>query len=165
MDDIGHLVLSSFLAIWHVIPIAIAVILFKKFINMKDRKNRLKKNEENEKNGLTLEVRTIKKYQDLGYETTSLKKQDDNTEEGIDLVSNKDDKIFIIKCDNASEAKSINDEKIENFIDYARRYVKDNSLEEKKVEFRYIVAYSDVLHKSASKILKDDFYNCKYVVV
>ena len=50
----GEMILASFLKIWHVIPIIIAIILFKKFMNKKDKKRRINKNEEYEKNGLTL---------------------------------------------------------------------------------------------------------------
>ena len=38
-------------------------------------------------------------------------------------------------------------------------------IKEKNAAFRYVVPYKDLFHKSAIKILTDDDYNCKYVLV
>ena len=62
-----EMIIASFLKIWHLIPLIIFIILLKKFVNKKDKKSRINKNEKNEKNGLKLEVRTQKNYENLGY--------------------------------------------------------------------------------------------------
>ena len=160
MLDASEMIVASLSKIWHLVPIVIAIVVFKKVIDMKDKKRRIKKNEENEKNGLTLEVRTVKKYKDIGYTI-----DEDKKDEGIDLVCTKENKIFLFKCNNISEKKSVIDEDIKAFHTNAMKYVKTNNIDVKNVEYRYAIAYNDVLHKSASKILKDDFYNCKYVVL
>jgi len=161
----GEMILASFLKIWHVIPIVIAIILFKKFMNKKDKKRRINKNEEHEKNGLTLELRTRKKYEDLGYKVISPEIQEGETDQIIDLVCSKDDKTLLFQCKNASTSKSITGEDIKKFHSYALNYVKSNDMAEKDVEFRYVIPYSDVLHKSAIKILTNDSYNCKYMIL
>ena len=69
-----EMIIASFLKIWHLIPLIIFIILLKKFVNNKDKKSRINKNDENEKNGLTLEVRTQKNYENLGYEVKYQKK-------------------------------------------------------------------------------------------
>jgi len=161
----GEMVLASFLKIWHVIPIVIAIILFKKFMNKKDKKRRVSQNEEHEKNGLTLELRTRKKYEASGYKVISTEMQKGENAQGIDLVCSKDDKILLFQCKNASASKSITDEDIKLFHTNALKYVEANDMEENSVEFRFVVAYADVLDKSALKILTDDSYNCKYIVL
>lgn len=158
-----EMIIASFLKIWHLIPLIIFIILLKKFVNNKDKKSRINKNDENEKNGLTLEVRTQKNYENLGYEVKYQKKQE-NTEE-INLVCKRDNKILLIQCKNDSKTKSITEDDIKTFYKNALQYLKTNDIEKKDAQFRYVVAYSDVLHKSAIKILRDDFYNCKYVVL
>ena len=160
MADLGTMVIASLSKIWHLIPIVIAIILFKKFINNKDKKNRIRKNEENEKNGLTLELRTKKKYEDLGY-----KVENDLTNKLIDFLCYKDNRTLLFKCNNSSTSKSITQEDIKIFINNALKYVEINDMEENSVEFRYAISYSDVLDKTATKILIDDKHNCKYVIV
>lgn len=158
-----EMIIASFLKIWHLIPLIIFIILLKKFVNNKDKKSRINKNDENEKNGLTLEVRAQKNYENLGYEVKYQQKQE-NTEE-INLVCKRDNKILLIQCKNDSKTKSITEDDIKTFYKNALQYLKTNDIEKKDAQFRYVVAYSDVLHKSAIKILRDDFYNCKYVVL
>lgn len=157
MLDSSEMIIASLSKVWHLVPIVIAIVLFKKFIDYKDKKRRIKKNEEN---GLTLELRTIKKYEDLGYKIEEGKK-----DQGIDLLCYKGDKTFLFKCNNTSKKKSIIDEDIETFCNNAIKYAKTNDIKSKDVEFRYIIPYNDVLHKSAIKILMDDSYNCKYVAL
>ncbi len=161
----GEMILASFLKIWHVIPIVIAIILFKKFMNKKDKKRRISQNEEHEKNGLTLEVRARKKYEDLGYKVISPEIQEGEKTQGIDLVCSKDDKTFLFQCKNTSISKSITSEDIKAFHTHALKYVETNDMEENNVEFRFVIHYTDVLDKSAIKILTDDSYNCKYMVL
>ncbi|PHR72986.1 MAG: hypothetical protein COA66_04100 [Arcobacter sp.] len=156
-----EMIIASFLKIWHLIPLIIFIILLKKFVNKKDKKSRINKNEENEKNGLTLEVRTQKNYENLGYEVTQEKKE----EEKIDFICSRDNKILLIQCQNDSKEKSITENDIKTFYKNALQYLKTNNIEKKDAQFRYVIAYSDVLNKSAIKILRDDFYNCKYVVL
>ena len=127
---------------------------------MKDKKRILNKNEENEKNGLTLELRTRKKYEDSGY-----KVEEGKDIEGIDLLMFKNDKTLLFQCKNHSQSKSITSEDIKIFHSNALKYIKTNDIDEDDVEFRYVVPYSDVLHKSAIKILTTDSYNCKYMVI
>ena len=156
----GEMVIASLSKIWHLIPIVIAIILIKKFVYKRDKKRILNKNEENEKNGLTLELRTVRKYEELGYKVEEGKK-----DQGIDLLCYKDDKALLIQCKNYSKSKSITGKDIKIFHKNAIQYVKTNDIEEKDIGFRYVIPYSDVLHKSAIKILMDDYYNCKYVVI
>lgn len=153
----SEMIIASLSKVWHLVPIVIAIILLKKFINNKDKKEKMLKNQENEKNGLTLQLRTIKKYEALGYKISSHEKQK------IDLVLSKNEKILLIKFNTTSESKSVKDEDIKTFYNDANEYIKENEIKE-KVEFRYVIAYMDVLHKSAIKILTDNTYNCKYVV-
>ncbi len=161
----GEMILASLSKIWHIVPIVIAIILFKKFMNKKDKERRIKRNEEHEKQGLTLELRTVKKYEEWGYTVTSHELEEGEKDQAIDLLCYKDDKTLIIQCKNASEPKSITAEDIKIFHSNALKYVETNNIEKNKVEFRYVIPYTDVLDKSAVKILTDDFYNCKYVVL
>ncbi len=160
MGSLSDIAINAVYQLWHLLPIIIIIVLFKKYIDHKDKKHRKNKNEENEKNGLTLEVRTVKKYEDIGYKVESLENED-----GIDLICTKVDKIFLVLCNNSIDKKSIINDDIKAFYKKAIKYVKDNQLEIKSVEFRYIIANKDALDKSAIEILMDDFYNCKYVVL
>lgn len=157
----GEMILASLSKIWHLVPIVLAIVLFKIFLNKKSNKDRIKKNEENEKQGLSLISRTIKKYEDSGY-TVINNALDDF---GIDLLCSKDDKTLLIKCSNDTNPKSISSEDIIAFHTNAKKYIKSSDLEPKSVEFRYGILYRDVLDKSAIKILTDDSYNCKYMVL
>ena len=165
MGSLSDIAINALYQLWHLVPIIIVIVLFKKYIDNKDKKIRKDKNEENEKNGFTLEVRTVKKYEDIGYKVESLKKEDSLREDGIDLICTKVDKIFLVKCNDSSDKKSITNDDIKAFYKNAIKYVKDNQLEIKNVEFRYMIANKDALDKSAIEILMDDFYNCKYVVL
>ena len=156
MGNLSDIAINALYQLWHLLPIIIVIVLFKKYIDNKDKKTRKNKNEENEINGLTLEVRTVKKYEDIGYKVIK---------EGLNLICTKENKTLLIQCNNTIEAKSITDEDIKAFYTDARTYVKENELEIKDVEFRYVIAYKDALNKSAIRILMDDFYNCKYVVL
>jgi hypothetical protein len=51
------------------------------------------------------------------------------------------------------------------FYDNTIEYINTNKIKEKDTTFRYVVPYKDLFHKSAIKILTDDDYNCKYVLV
>lgn len=155
--------MASLSNIWHIVPIIIAIVLFKKYMNMRNRKNIILKNEEYEKKGFTLQSRAIKKYKDLGYEVTILKDEDKKL--GLDLLCIKNKKSIIVQCKNSFELKSIIDEDIKTFCNNAKKYSKENNIEKSDVEFRYIIPYSDVLNKTAIKILSDDYYNCKYVIL
>jgi len=161
--DISYMIMASLSNIWHIVPIIIAIVLFKKYMNMRNRKNIILKNEEYEKNGFTLQSRAIKKYKDLGYEVTILKDEDKKL--GLDLLCIKNKKSIIVQCKNSFELKSIIDEDIKTFCNNAKKYSKENNIEKSDVEFRYIIPYSDVLNKTAIKILSDDYYNCKYVIL
>ncbi len=161
MVSATDMVIGSFSKIWHIIPIVIAIIFLKKYINKKDKDRQINKNEENEKNGLTLELRTINKYKESGYKVI----EDSTKDQGVDLLCSKDDKTLLFKCNNSSESKSITGEDIKTFHRDAIKYVKANDIEKNGVEFRYVVPYTDVLDKSAIKILEDDGYNCKYMVL
>ena len=159
------MIIASLLKIWHLIPIIMAIVLFKKVMAWKEKKRRINNNEENEKNGLTLELRTAKKYEKLGYKVTYHEIKDGEENQGIDLLCSKDDKTLLFKCKNYSKSKSITQEDIKTFHKNAINYVKNNEMEVNNVEFRYVIPYSDVLDKSAIKILMDDSYNCKYIVI
>ena len=165
MVDAGDMIIASLSKVVHLVPIVIAIVLFKKYTNKKDKKRRITINEENEKNGLTLELRTANKYEDLGYNVTYQKSEDCNTNLGIDLLCSKDDKTLLFQCKNNSEPKSITAEDIKTFHSNATNYVKTNDIEENNVEFRFVIPYSDVLDKSAIKVFTDNIYNCKYMVL
>jgi len=160
MGSLSDIVINAIFQLWHLIPIVIVIILFKKFIDKKDKKHKINKNEENEKNGLTLELRTVKKYENLGY-----KIYDEIEDEGIDLVCSKNDKTLLVQCKNNSKSKSITEDDIKTFYTNAIKYIKANNIEKKDVNFRFVIPYKDVLDKTAIKILTDDSYNCKYVIV
>lgn len=161
MTNSSEMIISSLSYIWHLIPIIIFIILLKKFISAKDNKKRKTRNEENEKNGLTLELRTIKRYEDLGYKVVSNKIQNQD----IDMFCYKDDKTILVKCKNSSDSKSIKEEDIMAFYNCAINYINSKNIKEENAVFRYVVPYKDIFHKSAINILMDDSYNCKYVLV
>ncbi len=161
----SEMILASLSKIWHLVPIVIAIILFKKFINNKDNRTKINKHEENEKEGLTLELRAVKKYESLGFKVIYSETNDDKKESDIDLICTKDDKTVLIKCNNSSKSKSISAEDIETFYTNANNYVKNNEIEKNSVSYRYVILYRDVLDKSAIRILSDDSYNCKYMVL
>ena len=161
MANSTEMIIGSLSYIWHLIPITIFIILLKKFLTHKDNKKRKIKNEENEENGLTLELRTIKKYEDLGYKVVSNKIEN----QSINMICYKDDKTILIKYNNSSNSNSIKEENIIAFYDSAIKYINKNKIKEKNAAFRYVVPYKDLYHKSAIKILTDDSYNCKYVLV
>jgi len=156
MGSLSDILINGLSQLWHLLPIIIIIVLFKKYIDNKDKKIRKMKNEENEKNGLTLKVRAIKKYEYIGYKVVE--------NESI-LVCVKENKTILIQCNNTIESKSITDENIKSFYSTVIKYVKENQLEIKNVEFRYVIAYKDALNKSAIEIILDEFYNCKYVVL
>jgi len=160
-----EMIIASLSKIWHLIPIVIAIILFKRFMDKNEKKRKIKINEEHEKNGLTLELRTVKKYEDLGYKVIQHNTQESEDNQGVDLLCSKDDKTLLFQCKNHSQTKSITDEDIKIFHSNALKYIKTNDIKEDNVEFRYVVPYSDVLHKSAIKVLTNDSYNCKYMVI
>jgi len=160
-----EMIIASLSKIWHLVPIVIAIILFKRFMDKKEKNRRIKLNEEHEKNGLTLALRTVKKYEDLGYKVIQHNTQEGEKDQGIDLLCSKDDKTLLFQCKNHSQSKSITSEDIKIFHSNALKYIKTNDIDEDDVEFRYVVPYSDVLHKSAIKILTTDSYNCKYMVI
>ena len=139
----------------------IAIVLFKKFINHQVIKRQTIKNEEHEKNGLTLEIRTRNKYEDMGYTIEEIQPND----QGIDFLMCKDNKTLLIQCNNNSQAKSIKEEEIKTFHRNASNYAKTNNMIGANMELRYIIPNSNVLHKSAIKILSNESYGCKYVVV
>lgn len=159
--DVSEMILASLSKIWHLVPIVIAIILFRKYITYRDKKQKMIKNEENEKNGLPLETRTKNKYEDLGYEIVN----QDIEAQGIDLHMKRDDKSFLFIFDKNSETKSVKENNITNFIDDGLEYMRENNLDDKDVELRYVIQYSDVLHKSAINILGYNNFNCKYLVL
>jgi len=165
MADLGDMIIGSLSKVWHLIPIVIFIILFKKFMTNKDKKRRININKEHEKSGQSLKSRTIEKYEKLGYKVIDKKRENPKEEQGIDIICNKDDKIFLIKCNNNSKSKSIKDEDIKAFHKSAINYVETNNLEKNDVKFRYVIHYEDALDKSARIILKNDSYNCKYVII
>ena len=161
--DISYMIMASLSNIWHIVPIIITIIIFKKYMNMRNRKNIMSKNSEYEKNGLTLEIRARKKYEKLDYIVSSF--DNEEKELGLDLLCKKEEKVIIIQCKNCFDRKSITEKDIKTFCNNASKYIKQNNIQKANVEFRYIIPYSDVLDKSAVKILSDDYYNCKYVVL
>ena len=161
----SEMIISSLSQVWHLIPIVIFIFVFKKFMDNKGRKYKININEEYEKKGQSLEFRTIEKYEKLAYKIIYDETKDDKKEQGIDIVCNNNNQTFLIKCNNNSKSKSITAEDIKAFHKNAMEYVKTNNLEKKNVKFRYVIHYEDALDKSARNILKDDSYNCKYVII
>lgn len=157
----SEMIIASLSNIWHIVPIIIGIILLKKYVTNKDIKNRMIKNQENEKNGLTLELRTRKKYEELGYKITSL----ENENQGIDFIMIKNDKTLLVKCKNSYEKKSIKDEDIEIFCANANKYLETNNINKSDAQFRYVIPYANALHKSAIKTFADEDNNCKYLVL
>lgn len=157
------MVIASFLKIWHIIPIIIGVILFKKYIDSKDRKRRVKLNEEFEKEGLSLALRTGQKYEKLGYEVVYNQLEDENN--AVELICSKDGKTLLFQCKKETNPKSISADDIEAFIDEASKYVKSNSIDKSLVELRCAVLHPEIFDKSAMKLLSDDNNNCKYIVL
>ena len=164
MLDISDMIIASLSKVWHLIPIVIFIILFKKFINNKDKKRRININEELVKKGQSLELRTVDKYEKLGFDVI-YNQTPEAQKQGIDLICTKDEQTFLIKCNNNSKAKSIKDEEIKAFHKNAMEYVKTNNLEKHDVKFRYVIHYEDALDKSAVNILSTNSYNCRYVIV
>lgn len=160
----SEMIISSLSQVWHLIPIVIFIFVFKKFMDNKGRKYKININEEYEKKGQSLEFRTIEKYEKLGFNTIH-NQAPEIEEQGIDIVCTKDEQTYLIKCNNNSKSKSITAEDIKVFHKNAIEYVKTNNLEEKNVKFRYVIHYEDALDKLALNILKDDNYNCKYVII
>ena len=111
----SELVIASLLKIWHIVPIILAIVLFKKYINNKDKKNKIAKNKENEENGLTLPIRAKKKYEKIGYKITEILKNDENYK-GIDLICSKENKIYLVHCDDSTVEKSITEKKNKRFL-------------------------------------------------
>lgn len=157
----SEMIMASFMKIWHLIPIAIAIVLFKIYLNKRDKQKRILKNQAHEKNGLTLEVRTKKQYEDKGYKVKELGEND----QGIDFILSKENKTLLLKCNDTNEPKSITDADIKTFHRNATKYAKENAMEGLNMELRYVIPYNDVLHKSAIKLLSNDSYGCKYVVM
>ncbi|WP_419767099.1 hypothetical protein [Arcobacter sp.] len=160
----SEMIISSLSQVWHLIPIVIFIFVFKKFMGNKGKKYKININEEYEKKGQSLEFRTIEKYEKLGFNTIH-NQAPEIEEQGIDIICTKDEQTYLIKCNNNSKSKSITSEDIKTFHKNAIEYVKTNNLEEKNVKFRYVIHYEDALDKSARNILKDDTYNCKYVII
>jgi len=153
---------ASFLQIWHLIPIAIGIILFKMFLNSKSKKRSIEVNEQHEKNGLTLELRAGKKYEEMGYDVVY---NEQKSEDEIDLLCSRDDKTLLIQCNKNSNKRSISYDDIMSFIDNAKKYLKLNDIEAKGVEFRYVILYPEVLDKSAMSVFTDDSNKCKYMIL
>ena len=159
-SNILEMVLASLEKIWHLVPIVIAVLLFKKFITTRDRKRRIEKNLENENKGLTIKHRTINKYEKLGYKIEEI-----NKSQNLDLICTKDEKSFIMQLNNALNKKTITAQEIEDFINKGKEYIKANNLNVENIEFRYVIPYTDMLEKSAVNIFADDNYKCKYMIL
>ncbi|PLY11016.1 MAG: hypothetical protein C0626_00125 [Arcobacter sp.] len=160
----SEMILASLSKVWHIIPIVIFIVLLKKFMNNKSKKHRININEEHEKKGQSLELRTVEKYEKLGFKVIYNQTKEPK-EDSIDMICTKDEQTFLIKCNNNSKAKSIKAEDIRVFHKSAINYVKTNNLKEHDVKFRYIIHYEDALDKSSKIILKDDYYNCRYVII
>ncbi len=45
------------------------------------------------------------------------------------------------------------------------KYIKDNNLNENSIELKYVIPNKEVLDISAVKVMMNNFYNCKYVIV
>lgn len=161
MVDTSDMIIGSLSKIWHLIPIVIFIILFRKFMNNKAKRYKININEEHEKKGQSLKLRTVEKYEKLGFKVI----YNEPKEDSIDMICTKDEQTFLIQCNNNSKAKSIKAEDIKSFYNNAISYVKTNNIEEQNVNFRYVIHYEDALDKSAKIILKDDYYNCKYVII
>lgn len=156
-----EMILASLSKIWHLIPIVIGIILLKKYLDYRDNQKKMMIHENHEKNGLTIDVRAKKKYEEMGY---TLQETKENVQ-GIDFIMSKDDRTLLIQCNNNTQTKSITAEDILNFHKNAKAYVKENDMVGMNMELRYIIPFKNVLHKSAIQVFSNDHYGCKYVVV
>lgn len=173
MLNIGDVLLGVLSQIWYFIPIIIAIGLFKNYVNKKEkatRQNRNKKRQKefyanNEKKGQEFELRTGRKFEELGYKVVYNGIEKGRKDEGIDLLCYKDNKILLVQCKNYSKPKSVTHEHIKIFHSNAIKYVKTNQIKNKNVEFKYAIPNKNVLDISAIKILMNNFYNCRYIEI
>jgi hypothetical protein len=119
----------------------------------------------NEEKGINLELLTGRKFEELGYKVEYNGLEKGKLDAGIDLICTKENEILLLQCKNYSKPKSITHEHIKIFHSNAMKYIKTNNLDERNTKLKYVIPNKEVLDISAIKVLMNDFYNCKYVVV
>lgn len=119
----------------------------------------------NEEKGINLELLTGRKFEELGYKVIYNGLEKGRLDAGIDLICTKENEILLLQCKNYSKPKSITHEHIKIFHSNAMKYIKTNNLDERNTKLKYVIPNKEVLDISAIKVLMNDFYNCKYVVV
>lgn len=119
----------------------------------------------NEEKGINLELLTGRKFEELGYKVEYHGLEKGRLDGGIDLICTKENEILLLQCKNYSKPKSITHEHIKIFHSNAMKYIKTNNLDERNTKLKYVIPNKEVLDISAIKVLMNDFYNCKYLVV
>ena len=134
--------------------------------NIQDRKKQQREFYiKNEEKGINFELLAGRKFEELGYKVEYHGLEKGRFDAGIDLICTKENEILLLQCKNYNKPKSITHEHIKIFHSNAMKYIKTNNLDERNTKLKYVIPNKEVLDISAIKVLMNDFYNCKYVVV
>lgn len=120
----------------------------------------------NEEKGINFELLAGRKFEELGYKVQYNGLEKSKLDGGIDLICTKENqKTLLVQCKNYSKAKSITHEHIKIFHSNAMKYIKMNNLNENNIELKYVIPNKEVLDISAIKVMMNNFYNCKYLII
>lgn len=120
----------------------------------------------NEEKGINFELLAGRKFEELGYKVQYNGLEKSRLDGGIDLICTKENqKTLLVQCKNYTKPKSITHEHIKVFHSNAMKYIKDNNLNENNVELKYVIPDKEVLDISAIKVMMNNFYRCKYLIV
>lgn len=135
--------------------------------NIQERKSRQREfYRKNEEKGINFELLAGRKFEELGYKVQYNGLEKSRLDGGIDLICTKtNQKTLLVQCKNYSKPKSITHEHIKVFHSNAMKYIKDNNLNENNVELKYVIPDKEVLDISAIKVMMNNFYRCKYLIV
>ncbi|MFX4232758.1 restriction endonuclease [Aliarcobacter butzleri] len=137
--------------------------------NQNTQNNKIRQREfykKNEEKGINFELLAGRKFEELGYKVQYNGLEKSRLDGGIDLICTKvNQKTLLVQCKNYSKPKSITHEHIKVFHSNAMKYIKDNNLNENNIELKYVIPDKDVLDISAIKVMMNDFYRCKYLIV
>lgn len=137
--------------------------------NQNTQNNKIRQREfykKNEEKGINFELLAGRKFEELGYKVQYNGLEKSRLDGGIDLICTKtNQKTLLVQCKNYSKPKSITHEHIKVFHSNAMKYIKDNNLNENNIELKYVIPDKDVLDISAVKVMMNNFYRCKYLIV
>lgn len=137
--------------------------------NQNAQNNKIRQREfyrKNEEKGVNFELLAGRKFEELGYKVQYNGLEKSKLDGGIDLICTKtNQKTLLVQCKNYSKPKSITHEHIKVFHSNAMKYIKDNNLNENNVELKYVIPDKEVLDISAIKVMMNNFYRCKYLIV